>query len=504
MLEVVKKQGVYTYTWSVLIWFLFYIVGSIDEWIYRGGLAGTQFIVVVVSFSVALLLLCFPLRLRREWFTYPKVELIYSSWMFDLRLVLFAVNVVIVWAQAVEVLNLGIYSKGYPYWNDFLFSVLLYSAFFWSALHQLIWLWKETRGGKLFLQKVKEGWLVMQIKGAQDVFLKMSMSGPIIVVGVVTFFWGIGTISVIFIPQMIIVYLLCVLLIGFPTVVYSMARVGYINRLFVMTEQLAAGELQEEFPQRGKTVVTSHAVHLEQIRKGLKRSQREQDKSERLKTELISNVSHDLRTPLTAMITYTNLLKDTELTKEEQQKYIHILDRKSERLKKLIDDLFEVSKMATGNLKLRIEEVDLTQLLQQALAEHEEDFARAGLNVRVTLPESPLYAYVDGQRWWRLLDNLIVNAYKYSLPDTRVYLSLREELQEAIFIVKNVTRYELGENVGELMERFKRGDVSRHTEGSGLGLAIAQSIVDVHEGSMRVELDGDLFKVIVRVNKALI
>ena len=189
-----------------------------------------------------------------------------------------------------------------------------------------------------------------------------------------------------------------------------------------------------------------------------------------------------LRTPLTSIITYTDLLKAKDLSEEERLKYVDILDKKSQRLKTLIEDLFEVSKMASGNLDLNKQRVDLTQLLQQALAEHEEDVLTSGLDFRVNLPEVELVAHVDGQRWWRVLDNLIVNAIKYSMPGTRVYITLQQVEKRAQFVLKNISEYELNENSDELFERFKRADTSRHTDGSGLGLAIAQSIVDMHEG----------------------
>ncbi len=192
-------------------------------------------------------------------------------------------------------------------------------------------------------------------------------------------------------------------------------------------------------------------------------------------------------------------MKKPELSDEERLSYVAILDRKSQRLKTLIEDLFEVSKMASGNIELHKQKVDLTQLMQQALAEHEEEIQSAKLDFRVTPPTKSLYAYVDGQKWWRVLDNLIGNSIKYTLPGTRVYVTLKEQDDCALFIIKNVTRYELGENVDELFERFKRADTSRHTEGSGLGLAISQSIVDLHGGSMRIDVDGDLFKVTVSI-----
>ena len=275
-------------------------------------------------------------------------------------------------------------------------------------------------------------------------------------------------------------------------------RVANYNKLAIATEQMAKGQLIGDVEIRGKSVFAEHAKHLNKLREGVRMSQSEQAKSERLKTELITNVSHDLRTPLTSIITYTDLLKKPDLTNEERLSYVAILDRKSQRLKTLIEDLFEVSKMASGNMELHKQKVDLSQLMQQALAEHEEEIQGANLDFRVTPPKS-LHAYVDGQKWWRVLDNLIVNSIKYTLPGTRVYVTLKEEDGCALFIIKNVTRYELGEDVDELFERFKRADTSRHTEGSGLGLAISQSIVDLHGGFMIIELDGDLFKVTVSI-----
>ncbi|MNH20174.1 Bacteriophytochrome [compost metagenome] len=156
--------------------------------------------------------------------------------------------------------------------------------------------------------------------------------------------------------------------------------------------------------------------------------------------------------------------------------------------------------MASGNIELHRSRVDLSQLIQQAVGEHEEDLVQAHLDLRITKPNEPLYAYVDGQKWWRLIDNLIVNVLKYALEGTRVYVTLKRTADgDAEFTVKNVAKYEISEDAEELFERFKRADASRHTEGSGLGLAIAQSIVDLHDARMSIDVDGDLFKVIVRI-----
>lgn len=289
--------------------------------------------------------------------------------------------------------------------------------------------------------------------------------------------------------------------ISLPIFIMIMRKAGYLNNVLKHTEELAAGNLGADIPVKGKSAIAKHAANINNLRNAVKSSHKEQAKSERLKTELITNVSHDLRTPLTSIITYTELLKTPDLAPEDRDSYIEILDRKSKRLKVLIDDLFEATKMASGNIELHKDKVDLNQLLQQALAEYNEALGQSSLQLRVSQQDHPVYAFVDGQKLWRVFDNLIGNILKYSLENTRVYISVKEERNQVVLTFKNVTKYELGEDLDELFERFKRGDQSRHTEGSGLGLAIAKSIVDLHEGSLDIEVDGDLFKVTVILDK---
>ncbi|WP_213423957.1 HAMP domain-containing sensor histidine kinase [Bhargavaea massiliensis] len=290
--------------------------------------------------------------------------------------------------------------------------------------------------------------------------------------------------------------------VALPVLLFMIRRTGYLNRIIDATGRMASGRFTEEVPVKGTSVFAKHASDLNRLREGVRLSMSEQARSERLKTELITNVSHDLRTPLTSIITYTDLLKKPGLTEEEHAEYVDVLDRKSQRLKTLIDDLFDVSKMATGNVELNRQRVDLGELVRQAIAEHGEEIAASPLDFRISIADGPLPASVDGQKWWRVIDNLIQNALKYAMPGTRVYASLDGDDESICFTIKNVSKYELGDNADELFERFKRGDASRHTEGSGLGLAIAQSIVDLHGGRMTIDLDGDLFKVTVVVPRA--
>ncbi|MBD3921081.1 HAMP domain-containing histidine kinase [Paenibacillus sp. PR3] len=270
---------------------------------------------------------------------------------------------------------------------------------------------------------------------------------------------------------------------------------AYLNRVAQAADELVAGRTPSELPQSGNSVVTSLAININALRRGVKTLQNEQAKSERLKTELITNVSHDLRTPLTSIITYAELLKSEDATDDERAAYVEIIDQKSKRLKTMIDDLFEVSTMASGNAKLIHAKTDLVQLMHQALAEYKDVMDSSDVQFRISLPEEPIYTLADGQKLWRAFDNLIGNMVKYSMNNTRAYIAIQvSERQDVMISFKNISKYEIGDNPDELFERFKRGDTSRHTEGSGLGLAIAKSIVDLHDGHLILETDGDLFK----------
>lgn len=366
---------------------------------------------------------------------------------------------------------------------------------------QLIWLYTRVDTLKKLEENVKSSYLWSLGDSMTDLFINRSIALHSIVMLAAAFFGGGSLVATMIGGGAFPVLVLGIcMLIGFPAMIVFLSRMGYLNRIMKDTKDMADGRLNRDVKVKGKSPLAGHAENLNHLREGVRTSMHEQAKSERLKTELITNVSHDLRTPLTSIITYTDLLKKPNITEEERKQYIHILDKKSERLKVLIEDLFEVSKMASGNIELHRSRVDLTQLIQQAVGEHKEDLTQSQLDLRMTMPHDPIFAYVDGQKWWRLIDNLIVNVLKYALEGTRVYVTFKRTVDgDAEFTVKNVAKYEISEDAEELFERFKRADASRHTEGSGLGLAIAQSIVDLHGARMSIDVDGDLFKVIVRI-----
>jgi signal transduction histidine kinase len=220
-----------------------------------------------------------------------------------------------------------------------------------------------------------------------------------------------------------------------------------------------------------------------------------------MKSELITNVSHDLKTPLTSIINYIELIKKEEnISPEHIKDYINVLDTKSKRLKVLIEDLFEASRASSGNLELNMEKIDITQLLRQAIGEMEEKLSNANLDLKVKVPEDKTYIMADGKRLYGVLENLLSNISKYSLNNTRVYIDIIEDNEKVRLTMKNISAYELNFAPEEIMERFKRGDESRNTEGSGLGLSIARDLVNAQGGSFELDIDGDLFKVIVEFN----
>ena len=239
------------------------------------------------------------------------------------------------------------------------------------------------------------------------------------------------------------------------------------------------------------------AAAVNDLGDGLRHALQEQMKSERMKADLITNVSHDLKTPLTSIINYVDLLKREELHNEKANEYLEVLDQKSQRLKQLTEDLVEASRASSGNVVLDIRRIDVKELLMQTSGEFVERFEARGLQLVENFPQNPQYVDADGRRLWRIIENLFRNVEKYAMPHTRVYLDLINDGKRVAFSLKNISENPLNISPEELTERFTRGDESRSTEGSGLGLSIAKDLTEIQQGTFEIYLDGDLFKVTV-------
>lgn len=277
-----------------------------------------------------------------------------------------------------------------------------------------------------------------------------------------------------------------------------------MKRLRVGIEEIAAGNTNYKVDTAGMYGnLRDWAENLNNISDGMNTAIEQRVKSERMKTELITNVSHDLKTPLTSIVNYANLIGQEKCDNEKIMDYSEVLVRQSVKMKRLIDDLVEASKASTGNLEVNLEPCEAEILLTQAAGEYEQKLADAGLELKVKYPETSVKIMADSRRLWRVFDNLLNNICKYGQSGTRVYLSLNETEKQVVFTFKNTSKTELNISADELMERFTRGDASRNTEGNGLGLSIAKSLTELQNGTLEILIDGDLFKVVLKFPKMI-
>ena len=265
---------------------------------------------------------------------------------------------------------------------------------------------------------------------------------------------------------------------------------------------LAAGDLSAKVELNGMPLfMAEHALAMNQIQEGINVALEERTKSERMKTELITNVSHDIKTPLTSIINYVDLLSKEKLDNKKAMEYLEVLSRQSARLKKLIEDLIEASKASTGNIKFTIERINAGVLLNQSIGEFADRLESGSVTVVTDFPSEDIYLMADNRYLWRVFDNLMSNIVKYAQANTRAYIDLKREDGKVRFIFRNTSKNELNISADELMERFVRGDKSRYTDGNGLGLSIAKSLTESMGGTMKLEIDGDLFKAIVEFDE---
>ena len=287
-------------------------------------------------------------------------------------------------------------------------------------------------------------------------------------------------------------------------VVLTFGYIKHINDIDVIeeqTENIVKGDLDSRIETDSfLSVLTPTKENLNNISQATKSAVEKEMQSERLKTELITNVSHDIKTPITSILNYVDLLKETE-DEHKKDEYLDVLTRQSNRLKYLVEDLIEASKLSTGSVSITKEKVDLKVLFDQLMGELESEFASKNLEVVYDVKKENLITEADGQMLSRLFDNVLQNTIQYSLENTRVYITLDQSITQNVISIKNISKDALNIDEEELMERFMRGDSSRNTEGSGLGLSIAKSIVELHEGRFNIEIDGDLFKVTICLSR---
>ncbi len=344
------------------------------------------------------------------------------------------------------------------------------------------------------------GWAWRMVKGAVALICKIPMvSKTMMAYGVITlveflmiliFTWEPGAYLLVW-----ILYRIALL----PAVVY-VALV--LRKLQNGAKAIAEGDMNYQInTELMLPEFKKHAQNLNKIREGMTVAVEQKLKSERMKTELITNVSHDIKTPLTSIINYSDLIGKEPCDNPQILEYAQVLHRQSDRLKRLIEDLVEASKASTGNLEVHLAPCEVGVMISQTIGEYEQRLQTSQLTLVVNEPDKPIQIMADGRRLWRVFDNLMNNICKYSQPGTRVYLTLEEGQEDAVIIFRNTSRDPLNLSPDELMERFVRGDSARNSEGNGLGLSIARSLTELQKGTMSISIDADLFKVILRFPK---
>lgn len=278
----------------------------------------------------------------------------------------------------------------------------------------------------------------------------------------------------------------------------ALQKVKEYDALKAGVKAVKEGDLNYKIDIPGEGEFAVLAADINSISSGLSQAVESEIKSERLKSELISNVSHDIRTPLTSIITYVDLLRN-EQDPQKAAEYVEVLDQKAQRLKVLTDDLFEAAKASSGNIPVNLEKIDLFSLLTQGLGEFDDQIKEQNLEFKLNSSKDKVFIRADGQLLWRAIENLLLNIFKYAQPGSRVYIDIIDRDLEVVLSIKNISAHELNISADELMERFTRGDAARSSQGSGLGLSIAQSLVEIQKGRFFIEIDGDLFKAVIHM-----
>lgn len=367
------------------------------------------------------------------------------------------------------------------------------------------WTWKTAKKIVLFLIKILKILLnrikkvLSEIKTTMYTVSSEHFGGRFMGIMIIVFSLGVFILSVLTMLAPVFIVFLAVFVIG--AVVFAAKRLTGFESLKDGIEKIKDGDLNHKIEGCPDGVIGAMASNVNSIGEGLQKSLEREVRAERMKSELITNVSHDLKTPLTSIINYTDLLSKEKLTPPEANDYVKIIKQKSERLKQLTSDLFDISKVQSGNEEFNIEDIDLCLLINQAMAELGEQTENSGLTFKLKTDAKEIFIKADGKKVSRVFENLLVNCVKYSMKNTRVYISIAETAKGVSVEIKNIAGYEMDFDEKEITERFVRGDSARSTEGSGLGLAIVKSYVEGCGGAVEIKKDGDLFKVILEFTK---
>lgn len=329
--------------------------------------------------------------------------------------------------------------------------------------------------------------------------IELFFSGPLMIKAmlVLTLFTIACIAGIIFFPLTIVAFLAALYFVSIYVKKYNLIKQVVRN----IKNGDIKGSITTTITGKGELEMLANDINC--IAEGFDKAVENEVKSQRMKSELISNVSHDIKTPLTSIINYVDLLKKEGMNSENASRYLDILEQKSQRLKILTEDLFEAAKASSGDMRIELEKLDVFSLIQQGLAELNDRIEKSELHFKINIPDEKIYVLADGRLLWRVIENLLSNVFKYALKGSRVYIDVinNENSNMISLIIKNISSYELNVAVDELMERFKRADESRNSEGSGLGLAIAKDLMEMQKGSLNLEIDGDLFKAIVYIPK---
>jgi len=424
-----------------------------------------------IPFTLKFILAIFSVSGIMEFFTWP-FEISVS--LYSHEIVQTILNIFSTYAAVILIILLGFYII-WLFQGKHKFSKEVECQFIWSLINSI---------------KI--------MRKFSPVFMPMLSLWLLLVALIFVFFGFYIIISIGLEPSAFLIAALC-LAFSFFICLVALILVSY-TKLSYYIKNLSEGNLVE-IPEESD-FLSSPINALNRLSEGLKITLNEMVSTERTKTELITNVSHDLKTPLTSIINYVSLLKESRIEDPAIREYVNILEQKSDRLRVLIEDLFEASKLSSRSMALSYESVDVVQLLSQAIGEMSEKFENKNMEIRFKPSEQKIMVMLDGQRMWRVFENLLNNIVNYSPAGSRAYITLTDNETCVEITMKNISSFELDFDANELFERFKRGDAARTTEGSGLGLSISKDIVELHNGKMDIFIDGDLFKVVVFLNKS--